>query len=395
MRLEQRSSLMPVFMLCHLLQHASRLAVALAAISLGCAPARAVEFSVPAPPTQQWGNETLARIDADFWLPGRNLYADQGHLNKPAVPPPTMAWGAGVQLSALAAAAARDPDRYRSRLAAFVTGLNSYWTNANNIGGYDVQPGPKPNDRYYDDNAWIVLALAETYEVTHDPRDLARAEDTQRFVLSGEDQQLGGGIYWHEPKKETKNTCVNAPAIVGALRLFQLTHKPEDLTAARRLYTWTCAHLQDPGGLFADNIHLDGHVDHATYSYNTGLMLRAASLFYGLTHEPAYLADAHRIAHAAEARWVDPATGGIKDTGKFAHLLLEGFLALYDQDHDAHWLNIDRNALNFVHSQARDPNGYYGGNWNQKVTAPLPQFPLLDEASAARAFWVADRYRDR
>ena len=366
-----------------------------AGLAVALPSARAFEFSIPAPPAQQWGNETLARIDADFWLPARNLYAETGHLNRPAAPPPTMAWGAGVQLSALAAAAGRDPDRYRNRLTAFVAGLNSYWTHANGIGGYDVQPGPKPNDRYYDDNAWIVLALAETYEVTHDPRDLARAEDTQRFVLSGEDTQLGGGIYWHEPRRETKNTCVNGPAIVGALRLFQLTHKPAYLADARRLYTWTCAHLQGQDALFADNVHLDGHVDQVRFSYNTGLMLRAASLLFALTHETAYLNDAHRIAHAAEARWVDPATGGLRDTGKFAHLLLEGFLALYDQDHDAHWLNIDRHALNFVHSQLRDANGHYGGHWDQKVAGPLTEFPILDEASAARAFWAADRYSSR
>ena len=338
---------------------------------------------------RQWGEETLASMEKDFWLPNRNLYVEQGHLNQPPAPPVTMMWGAGVALSALDAAARIDPDHYRTRLRAFIDALNAYWTDANQIGGYDVQPGPKPNDRYYDDNAWIVLALAEAYEVMHQPGDLARAEATQRFVLSGEDDQLGGGIFWHEPKRTTKNTCVNAPAIVGALRLYQLTKRPVYLEDARRLYRWTCAHLQGADGLFADNIHLDGHVDEKRFSYNSALMIRAASLLYAVTGEAAYLSDAQRIAHAAEARWVVSGTGGLRDTGRFAHLLLEGFFALYAVDHDPHWLDLDHHALLFLHAQVRDADGHYGDRWDQKPTTSRMVFPLLDQASAARAFWVA------
>ena len=341
------------------------------------------------PPYRQWGEETLASMDKDFWLPTRNLYVEKGNLNRMPALPVTMMWGAGVMLSALDAAARVDPGRYRYRLCAFIDALNAYWTDANHIGGYDVQPGPKPNDRFYDDNAWMVLALAEAYEVAHRPGDLARAEATYRFVLSGEDDQLGGGLYWHEPRRTSKNTCTNAPAIVGALRLYQLTRKPAYLEDARRLYRWTCAHLQGEDGLFADNVKLDGQVDQHRFSYNSGLMIRAASLFYAVTGEAAYLADAQRIAHAAEARWVVGETGGVRDQGRFAHLLLEGFLALHAVDHDPHWLDLDRRALLFLHARMRDANGHYGSRWDQPPTTPGTDFPLLEQASAARAYWVA------
>ena len=338
---------------------------------------------------RQWGEETLASMDQDFWLPTRNLYAEKGHLHQPAAPPVTLMWGAGVALSALNAATRADPDQHRDRLRAFIDALNAYWTNANGIGGYDVLPGPKPNDRFYDDNAWIVLGLAEAYENMHRSGDLARAEATYRFVLSGEDDKLGGGIYWHEPARTTKNTCVSAPAIVGALRLYQLTTKPAYLDDARRLYQWTCTHLQGADGLFADKIDLDGHVDEARFSYNSGLMIRASSLFYAITGEAAYLTNAQRIAHAAEARWVVNETGGIHDEGRFAHLLLEGFLALQAVDHDPHWSDLDRRALFFLHSQVRDANGHYAGRWDKHPETPRETFPLLDQASAARAYGVA------
>ena len=81
--------------------------------------------------------------------------------------------------------------------------------------------------------------------------------------------------------------------------------------------------------------------------------------------------------------------GGMRDTGRFAHLLLEGFLALHDVDHNPHWVDVDRRAMFFLHTQVRDANGHYGDHWNQKPTTPRTDIPLLDQASAARAYWVA------
>ena len=328
-------------------------------------------------------------IERDFWLPARHLYAEDGGLHRPPAPPVAMMWDDGVALSALNAAARLNPDRYRDRVTAFIDALDAYWTDFNHLGGYDVQPGPKPNDRYYDDNAWMVLALADAYEINLRPGDLARAEATYRFVLSGEDDKLGGGIYWHEPERVSKNTCVNAPAIVGALRLYQLTRRPAYLADARRLYGWTCTRLQGEDGLFADNVKLDGRVDQTRYSYNSGLMIRAASLLHRITGEASFLADAQRIARAAEARWVVGDTGGIRDGGRFAHLLLEGFLALHAEDHDPHWFTLEDRALRFLHAQVRDSEGHYPTRWDRAPKTVRTTFPLLDQASAARAYWVA------
>ena len=201
---------------------------------------------------------------------------------------PAVMWGCGVQLAALAAAARADA-AWKPRLLDFVAAMDSYWTDQHLtiVGGYDVLPGPKPLDRYYDDNEWIVIALAEGYDVAADAALKTRAEKTMAFVLSGEDKKLGGGIYWHEQEKKSKNTCSNAPAIVAAMRLFQLTRRQEYLITARRLTLWTNAHLQDTDGLYWDNIKLDGTVDKTKWSYNTALMLRANCLLFQETRERA------------------------------------------------------------------------------------------------------------
>ena len=269
--------------------------------------------------TTQWGLDALKQIRSEFYLPDRQLYADEIKNGEAASPKkPAFMWGCGVQLSALAAAAPLDPV-WKTRMTDYALALDKYWNQPpgdNSIGGYDVLPVPKPFDRYYDDNEWVVLALAEAYDVIADPAMKTRAERAMQFVLSGEDKKLDGGIYWRESDKASKNTCSNGPAICAALRLYQITRKPDYLTTARRLYAWTNAHLQDEDGLYWDNIKLNGRVDKTKWTYNTALMLRANCLLYQETHEKPYLAEAERLARAAEAHWVKPETGGIADGAK-------------------------------------------------------------------------------
>jgi hypothetical protein len=83
----------------------------------------------------RWGVETLDAIKRDLWIADRGLYAEKAATgggrkdttNPPLAPPykggevlvPALMWGAGVQLSALAAAARIDPDSYVTPLAAY------------------------------------------------------------------------------------------------------------------------------------------------------------------------------------------------------------------------------------------------------------------------------------
>ena len=297
--------------------------------------------------------------------------------------------GAGVQLTALAAAAEFDPGTYVPQLTAYADALEKHWIVDNGIGGYSVLPEQQRADRYYDDNVWIVLALIETLEATRDEKYLERAEATMRFVLSGEDDELGGGIYWRERRRNSKNTCSNAPAIVAALRLYQKTTNPQHLATAERLYDWTCSHLQDEeDGLFWDNLRLSGRLDRRKYSYNSALMIRANCLFFEVTKDPKYLAEAQRIARSAIAHWIVPETGAVKDGGRFAHLLLESLLAVGRRDQDPQWLNIVKSSVQFARQNVRDSNGRYAHRWDRSHPQVLESFQLIDQASAARAFFV-------
>jgi hypothetical protein len=167
------------------------------AIALLLVFASAGSADEPVPPSAleltEWGNETLATIRRDLWLADQELYAERARLDRRPRQPAFM-WGAGVQLSALAAAARVDRAQYLDRMANYAEALDAYWVEHNGIAGYDVQPDQPEPDRYYDDNAWIVLAMLEAHALTDDAKYLDRAQATMRYVLSGEDDRLGGGI---------------------------------------------------------------------------------------------------------------------------------------------------------------------------------------------------------
>lgn len=342
-----------------------------------------------------WGDETLAMIRRDLWLEDQQLFADRARLNRPPRQPAFM-WGAGVQLSALAMAAQVDEERYLPALTHYADALDVYWVEHQGIGGYDVLPDQKNPDRYYDDNVWIVLALVETHSVTGEAKYLDRAKATMRFVLSGEDEKLGGGIYWRENTRDSKNTCSNAPTVVGCLLLHNATGNAEYLTIAERLYIWTQEQLQDDrDGLYLDNVNLEGEVDRRKFTYNTALMIRANCVLYAATGKSKYLLEAEMLAESAAHHWADKNTGAIRDGGRFAHMLLEAFLAVDEATNKSRWRDLVEKSVTYVYEQLRDSRGHYGSRWDRPPTQPWRRFELLDQASAARAFFVAaDRAKE-
>lgn len=329
-----------------------------------------------------WGMETVETIRRDYRLPNRDLYADA--LNEGKQSGPAFNWGCGVWITALNGAARHDK-AWKKELRSFVEAMRVYWNDKGPVPGYDVLPGPKDVDRYYDDNEWLVMGLTEASEILRDRKVLGWAEDTMRFVLSGEDDKLGGGIYWHEPDRKSKNTCSNAPAAAALMALYARTHKTAYLEKARELYAWTKAHLQDPeDGLMWDSISLTGRVQRTKWSYNTALMIRTAAELGKATGEKGYLDEAERMAKSSEARWIDPATGALKDEGRFGHLLLESWEYVPTPARK----ETARKALRWLHEHGKNSEGLYGGRFDVPPKAEQKKFELIDQASAARAYFL-------
>ena len=321
--------------------------------------------------------EVQRSVQQRFWDDRRHLYV--GESGKAG---PVEMWGAGVAFSALDGAARADPATYRPILSAYFASLDRYWDRKQKLGGYEPLPTDGDgDDKYYDDNEWMAITFAEAYVITGSPAVLARTRQTTDFVLSGWDDQLGGGIWWHEKHKGGgKNTCANGPGAVACLRMAQLLPSASDdahyRTAAVHIVDWTRAHLQNKDGLFGDNVVVDtGKVNHAALTYNTALMIRAELLLWRQTNTAAYKAEAEREAKAADG-FVSKKTGGYRDAVKWSHLQVEA-------DLDVARATADKALADHCRRRARAAVDADYAAWQAK-----PSDHLIDVAALARELWL-------
>jgi Glycosyl hydrolase family 76 len=175
-----------------------------------------------------------------------------------------------------------------------------------------VPPLGTGGDVFFDDNAWLGLALLRHYELTQDHRALTLSRRLFQLVTTGwsSDGSWGspGGIRWKEPASSvSRNTCSNGPAAeLGAL-VHQRTGDPDAFEWSVRIYDWVRSALLGPQGLYFDRIAPDGTLTTDVWSYNQGTMIGAGVLLHGLSGDRDYLAQAIATATASLNRFSVPA----------------------------------------------------------------------------------------
>ncbi|MFI5385281.1 MAG: glycoside hydrolase family 76 protein [Fimbriimonadales bacterium] len=162
------------------------------------------------------GTRLIESIEKRYWPIEGKQYSESITAAGEPGKAPAFTWDLAVYLSAAAAGCSLDAKKYGALCEKILDSLKPYGCNRNGVWGYSDLPvhGPQ-SDRYYDDNEWLVLAELEAYEATHRKRFLDEAERTFQFVMSGESGDLGGGIFWRENDRKSKNTCSNAPRRPG------------------------------------------------------------------------------------------------------------------------------------------------------------------------------------
>lgn len=248
-------------------------------------------------------------------------------------------------------------------------GLENYFDRARTPHAYASYINTAPqSDRFYDDNVWLGIDFTDLYLETGNPRYLEQAELIWQFILSGMDSNLGGGIYWCEQKKGSKNTCSNAPGSVYAFKLFEATADSTYFHQGTSLYNWTKSHLQDPeDGLYFDNIKMDGKIGKAKYAYNSGQMMQSAALQYKLTNDAKFLEEAQRLAAACHAYFFSDYTTPEGDTFKllkkgdvwFTAVMLRGFIELYKLDGNSTYMQAFGKNLDYAWQHSRQENGLF------------------------------------
>ncbi len=319
---------------------------------------------------QKRAAEVMEHLEENYYNRRSDLYSD-----KPGGEGAATVWGAGVMFSALAGGARHDKDHERG-MRRYFKALDRYWDTQVEIPGYEPLPTQGGgNDKYYDDNAWMVLTFLEAYDITGEKRYLERAEESLEFVLSGWDEQLGGGIWWHEGHKDgSKNTCANAPAALGCYRLSQYMageRRAELIEWGNKIVAWTVKQFQGDDLLFEDAVVVaTGKENKGKLTYNTALMIRNFIALYGLTGERAYLEETLRTADAAQS--MIQGNGAYRDKWRWSHLQVEADIELYRLTGTERYLK-----------RAVDTAAHHYQVWKES-----PPEEMIDIASLARELWL-------
>ncbi|GHE39270.1 glycoside hydrolase family 76 protein [Sphingobacterium griseoflavum] len=313
--------------------------------------------------------------------------------NQPKANAYSYLWPFSGSLSAyVALLETKDDDSTKQHIdRAVLPGLENYFDKRKPVGYASYVNSAPLSDRFYDDNIWLGIDFVDLYLHSKQKTYLDKAQEIWTFVESGMDDKLGGGIYWCEQKKESKNTCSNAPAVVYLLKLYQATNAKGYLDEAINLYAWTKKNLQDPSDkLYWDNVSLTGNVQQAKYPYNTGQMIQAGALLYKLTKEKRYLTEAQESARSGlHYFFTSQETSGYpvlkKSDNWFIAIMLRGYIELYQQDNNAQYLDAFQANLDHAWTAMRDNNGLFGKEWSGKDKNSDKKW-LLDQFAIAEMY---------
>ena len=287
-------------------------------------------------------------------------------------------WPFSGTLSAAAAIMESDPS-YEDTLACRVLpGLQEYFDTRREPAAYSSYISSAPlSDRFYDDNVWLGIDFTDLYLHTHNAGYLEKAELIWKFIESGMDDRLGGGIYWCEQKKGSKNTCSNAPGAVFALKLYKATGNERYLEQGKALYEWTRNTLMDSSDfLYFDNISLSGKVQTWKFAYNSGQMVQAGALLYGITGDRKYLDDAARTAGSCYDYFFEDYTAEdgtsfrILKPGNtwFNAVMFRGLIELYKADGNRTYVDAVQKSLDTAWEKSRTAEGLFNDDCSGRKT---------------------------
>jgi hypothetical protein len=321
---------------------------------------------------------TYSAMQQYFYVPATasysGIYPSAGHAQ--VWPYSQMLW-ATLQLARIPGAGSTALADLPTRIA----GLGAYGTRTSGGIVYDAVYGGRTYV-FYDDNAWISLALIAASDLTRERSLLGTARQVFRPIEAGWDSNprdpCPGGVYWIRSRRNHDRTAVSTAngALIGAL-LYQRTHVQYYLDWARRAYRWSQRCLGTPSGLVSDHINDAGTVDTRPWSYNQGAMIAAGVNLYRATGERRYLLDAEHTANAAVAMLKDPLNSA--EPASFLAIFYRDLLELAAVDHSRQDRAAVESFANVVWTRERNASTglFYFGHTNAT---------LLDQAAMVQVY---------
>jgi predicted alpha-1,6-mannanase (GH76 family) len=253
---------------------------------------------------------------------------------------------------------------------------------------------------FFDDEAWMAIALLRAYDLTGDALARDRADLLVRDIeASATDATCCGsrpGGLWWDRQHTQKATAANAGAVIAAARLAARGGGARHLDFARKVFAYWSAEMVDPAtGQVADHLLPSGEKVWWRFSYNEGTMIGAALELHGATGDEAYLQAARRIgAFMAAHETVSSAAGAVLSDGagcagdcdQFKGIAQRYLAARAAADPAGGWSALVQNNAEGIWSLARDPErDLFGVDW----AGPFKSANLASQSSATMALSVA------
>jgi hypothetical protein len=226
-----------------------------------------------------------------------------------------------------------EQQQYGSDVQDRLSGLERYWDRFTFTPAYcSSVPGffGGGGDKYYDDNAWVALALIQAHRMgLSTSSSLRRAEQLWKFAQKGWDTnrhaRIPGGVFWVQQRtgagltNHDRGTGATAGYAELALHLRELTGnaafdgdgepiaRPRAIGAAN-MANWVARYVdrsESGDGPFWNVARPDGSIDTNLWSYNQGVMLGARVLQYRASGDASFLDLAERIARQTLATFGD------------------------------------------------------------------------------------------
>lgn len=282
--------------------------------------------------------------------------------------------------------------KYKHYQDSLVTGIEQYRDTVRKPAGYQAYPVKfEKADRYYDDNGLVGIDYMESYFNTKNPLYLQRAKNVFKFILSGWNNDVGGGVTWLEGHNDQKPACTNGMATLTALKIYQGSKEKYYLEQGKKFYKWMYNTLRDTStGIIVNDVKLDGKQNRVFWTYNTGSLIEAAVMLYHFTGEIQYLQQAKQLAADSYKYYSSiPHNKNLIlhiDLPWFVTVLFRGYEALYKVDGNYKYIGAIEHDLNYAWQNTRDKYGFTTHSWTPLASEISKPKWLLDQACIAELY---------
>lgn len=271
-------------------------------------------------------------------------------------------------------------ERQSRRYESFANEIKTGMYTAYNPGRYDLW------NEYNDDMEWMCLACIRGYYGFGKDKWLSEAKQLFDWIWESWDATTGG-ILWRTVSERgvlsSKNSCSNAPAMICANMLYEITGEQHYLDKAKMIYDFMIEH-----SLFDDGFVKDAPTNPNRgwcFTYNQGTWVGGLMGLYKATGDRKYYDIAVDLMDKSiDSRWYSPngimGESGKGDGGLFKGIyiryltewVLSGFL---DQERQMRYANyLLENARSLYLSALLKPEGIIMANWQSRSEANLEQY---------------------